>query len=133
MRKGREVEQDGWVKVDDCGKLDRDMFVVQASGRSMEPKIHDGDLCLMRLNPQGSRNGMIVLAQHRETYDPETGGAYSIKRYSSEKVTTDDGSWQHERIVLHPLNPEYNDIEMKDGDQVIAAFVKVVSHARKMG
>ena len=130
---GREVEQDGWVKVDDCGKLDRDMFVVQASGRSMEPKIHDGDLCLMRLNPHGSRNGMIVLAQHRETYDPETGGAYSIKRYSSEKVATDDGSWQHERIVLHPLNPEYNDIEMKDGDQVIAAFVKVVSHARKMG
>ena len=70
---------------------------------------------------------MIVLAQHRETYDPETGGAYSIKRYSSEKVVTDDGSWRHERIVLHPLNPEYSDIEMKDGDQVVAAFLKIIS------
>ena len=37
--------------------------------------------------------------------------------------------WRHERIILHPLNPEYGDIEMKDGDQVIAAFVKVISRA----
>ena len=108
------------------------MFVVRASGLSMEPMIHDGDLCLMRWKPQGSRNGMIVLAQHRETYDPETGGAYSIKRYSSEKVATDEGSWRHERIVLHPLNPEYSDIEMQDGDQIIAAFVKVISRAEPL-
>ena len=70
---------------------------------------------------------MIVLAQHRETYEPETVGAYSIKRYSSEKLDTEDGSWRHERIVLHPLNPEYSDIEMKDGDQVVAAFLKIIS------
>ena len=126
---GREVEPDGWVRVENCGRLYEGMFVVRASGRSMEPKIHDGDLCVMRRYEGGSRNGEIVLAQHRESFDPESGGAYSIKKYSSEKVATDDGSWRHERIVLHPLNPAYGDIEMKDGDLVIAALVKVISNS----
>ena len=89
----------------------RDMFVVQASGRSMEPKIHDGDLCVMRKYAGGSRQGKIMLAQHRETYDPDTGGAYSIKKYSSEKVVLADGTWRHEKITLSPLNLEFKLIE----------------------
>ena len=38
---------EGWVKVEGCGRLDKEMFVVRASGKSMEPKIHDGDLCVI--------------------------------------------------------------------------------------
>ena len=64
------------VKVEGCGRLDERMFVVRASVRSMEPKIHDGDLCVMRANPVGSRQGKIVLAHHRDISDPDTGGAY---------------------------------------------------------
>ena len=62
---GEPVECEGWVKVEGVGKLDERMFVVRASGRSMEPKIHDGDLCVMRAHPVGSRQGKIVLAQKR--------------------------------------------------------------------
>ena len=80
----------------------------------------------MRTRPQGSCVGMIVLAQHRETSDPETGGAYSIKKYTSEKSFDEDGSWHHEKITLQPLNPDYAPIEMSEGDSVVAALVKVL-------
>ena len=127
---GEAVECEGWVKVDGCGRLDDRMFVVRASGRSMEPKIHDGDLCVMRANPQGTRQGKDVLVEHRGTADPETGGAYSIKRYLSEKVAADDGSWRHERIILSPLNREYEPIvidgESEDDHRIVAELVKVL-------
>ena len=126
---GEEVEPEGWVKVENCGRLNEGMFVVRASGRSMEPKIHDGDLCVMRRYEGGSRNGEIVLAQHREFFDPESGGAYSIKRYSSEKAVEEDGSWHHEKITLLPLNREYEPIEIdgnEDGAFKVVAVLKGV-------
>ena len=123
---GEPVECEGWVKVEGCGRLDEEMFVVRASGRSMEPRIHDGDLCVMRARPQGSRVGTIVLAQHHETSDPDTGGAYSIKKYMSEKVVDEDGAWRHEKITLLPLNSDYGPIEMGEGDSIVAALVKVL-------
>ena len=127
---GEPVEPEGWVKVEGCGRLDEQMFVVQASGQSMEPKIHDGDLCVMRKYSGGSRQGKIVLAQHRDCYDPDTGGAYSIKQYASEKVVTDDGSWRHEKITLVPLNPKYRPITVEedggDGYKIVAEFVRTL-------
>lgn len=42
----------------------------------------------------------IVLAQHHETSDPDTGGPYSIKKYTSEKAFDEDGAWHHEKITL---------------------------------
>ena len=127
---GEFVECEGWVKVENCGKLDNKMFIVRASGRSMEPKICNGDLCVMRADPQGSREGKIVLAQHREIYDPDAGGAYSIKRFSSKKRATNDGSWRHDRIMLSPINPDYKPIVINSPDdcdcKIIAELVRVL-------
>ena len=126
---GEPVEPEGWVKVENCGRLDEGMFVVRAAGRSMEPKIHDGDLCVMRKYEGGSRNGEIVLAQHRDFSDPESGGAYSIKKYSSEKVVEEDGSWHHERITLSPLNRDYEPIVIdanEDGEFAVVGVLKGV-------
>ena len=126
---GEPVEPEGWVKVENCGRLDEGMFVVRAKGRSMEPKIHDGDLCVMRKYEGGSRNGEIVLAQHREFYDSDSGGAYSIKKYSSEKVMEEDGSWHHERITLSPLNRDYEPIVIdanEDGEFAVVGVLKGV-------
>ena len=123
------MEPDGWVKVENCGRLDEGMFVVRAKGRSMEPKIHDGDLCVMRRYEGGSRNGEIVLAQHREFYDSDSGGAYSIKKYSSEKVMEENGSWHHERITLLPLNHDYEPIVIdanEDGEFAVVGVLKDV-------
>ena len=92
------------------------MFVVKASGRSMEPKIFDGDYCVFEKYSGGSRNGEIVLAQHVGYFDEDNMGSYSIKEYRSEKVAVDDGSWEHMSIVLHPLNAEYSDIVIDSDD-----------------
>ena len=125
---GETVECEGWVKVNGM-KLDKSMFVVQAVGHSMEPRIHDGDLCIMRAGVTGTRQGKIVLAQHHAFSDPETGGAFSIKRYSSEKQISADDSWHHERITLSPLNHDYTPIVLNDNDgdySIVAEFIQIL-------
>lgn len=42
--------------------------------------------------------------------DPDTGGSYTVKKYTSKKNYAADGAWQHEEIVLKSLNPAYADI-----------------------
>jgi SOS-response transcriptional repressor LexA len=105
---GEAVEPESWVEVDGLGTLDERMFVARAVGRSMEPRIQDSDYLVFRANPAGSRIGKIVLVQYRGPEDPETGGAYTVKKYESEKVPAEEGGWRHQRIVLKPLNPEFS-------------------------
>ena len=128
---GEDVEESGWVQVEGMGKLNRNMFVVKASGSSMEPRIHDGDLCLFRANPAGSREGKIVLVQNHTSYDPEYGGSYAIKLYTSEKSFSEDGAWQHASIKLKPLNPDFSPIVLNEDDadefRVIGEFLGVVN------
>jgi hypothetical protein len=78
------------------------LFVAQVVGESMNRRIPNGAWCLFRANPAGTRQGKVVVVQHRSIADPETGGRYTIKLYTSEKVPAADGSWRHERITLHP-------------------------------
>jgi hypothetical protein len=128
---GDEVSELGWIRVEGIGRLNRNMYVVQASGHSMEPRINDGDFCVFRANPAGSRQGKIVLVQHTNYYDADYSGAYSIKEYSSAKSYDEFGNWQHEKIELKPLNRDYNPIIITpdDGDEfrVIGEFVGVIS------
>lgn len=123
------VEELGWVKVEGKGKLNRGMFIVKAVGKSMEPLIPDGSLCIFRANAIGSRYNKIVLVQHNDHYDSENGGCYSIKKYTSEKVyDSETGEWQHEKIVLMPLNDAFAPIVLdNDGDFIVVGeFVGVI-------
>ncbi len=127
---GQYAEETGWVKVEGLGRLNRNMFVVQAKGKSMEPRIPDGSLCVFRANVVGSRQNKIVLVQHRGLYDPDHNGSYTIKTYTSEKAyDRDTGQWQHERIVLKPLNPQHNPIVIEDDDNftVVGEFIGLVN------
>jgi DUF2075 family protein/SOS-response transcriptional repressor LexA len=127
---GQYAEETGWVKVEGLGRLNRNMFVVQAKGKSMEPRIPDGSLCVFRANVVGSRQNKIVLVQHRGLYDPDHNGSYTIKTYTSEKTyDRETGQWQHERIVLKPLNPDYSPIVIEEeGDfTVIGEFIGLVN------
>jgi DUF2075 family protein len=127
---GEDVSELGWIQVEGVGKLNRNMFVVQASGHSMEPRINDGDFCVFRANPGGSRQGKIVLVQHHNFYDSDYSGAYSIKEYSSSKSYDELGNWQHEKIELIPLNKDYNPIiinaEESEDFRVIGEFVGMI-------
>ena len=128
---GDAVEESGWINVKGMGRLNRNMFVVQAEGHSMEPLIHNGDYCVFRANPAGSRQGKTVLIQHRNFYDADYAGSYSIKTYTSKKSYDEFGNWFHEEIVLQPKNPEYKPIIIQEADadefRVIGEFVGVVN------
>ena len=85
------------------------MFIARVRGHSMEPKIKDGSWNLFRPCPQGSREGRIVLVQFNSMGDPENGGRFTVKKYHSAKTVSED-AWQHDRIELLPLNPDYDPI-----------------------
>lgn len=67
------------------------LFVALVLGESMNCRIPSGAWCLFRANPEGTREGKVVVVQHRSIADPETGGRYTVKLYSSEKVADEDG------------------------------------------
>lgn len=123
------VEEEGWVKVETVGKLNKSMYIVRARGNSMLPIIKDGDLCVFRANVVGSRQNKIVLVQHNDVYDSENEGSYSIKKYSSEKVIDEmTGVWKHEQIILKPENVEYENIIIQDevGFMVVGEYIGLV-------
>ena len=125
----QSVEEEGWIKVEGVGKLNKSMYVVRAKGNSMLPKIKDGELCVFRANVVGSRQNKIVLVQHNNVYDSENEGSYSIKKYTSEKVIDEiTGEWQHEKIILKPENIEYDNIIIQDEDGfvVVGEFIGLV-------
>jgi len=108
-------------------------IVAKVVGHSMEPRIYDGEYCLFRANPVGSRQGKIVLAQYRGPADPDNGGSFTVKRYSSEKMGDGNGGWNHTKITLSPLNPQFNPIELtaksEDEVKVIAEFITVLGRS----
>ncbi len=120
--------ESGWVKVPN-EKLAEGMFVAQVVGRSMEPKIADGAWCLFKLCPAGTRNGRLILMQLQTDLAPEDGGRYTVKKYHSTKVATDEG-WMHETVELRPLNPACSSIRITESDakelKVVGEFVRVI-------
>jgi phage repressor protein C with HTH and peptisase S24 domain len=118
-----------WVYVKSKRRLREGMFVAQVVGKSMEPTIPDGSLCLFAAPVTGTRQGKTVLVQLRDRSDPETGERCTVKRYESCKIQNKH-SWQHEQITLKPLNPEYKPIQFKgtgEGElQVIAELIEVI-------
>lgn len=114
-----------WVELPDWIAPQPGLFVAQVVGESMNKRIPNGAWCLFRANPQGTRNGKIVVVQHRSISDPETGGSYTIKRYRSEKVVDTDGGWQHTRIELVPESDQqgFEMISVEAGDAEGVAVV----------
>ena len=109
-------EEEGWVDASGLGFTPdpKRYFAVHAKGNSMLPKIQDGDICIFEWYTAGSRDGEIVLMQTSD-FDAEYDGRYTIKRYHSEKIAK-DGTWEHSRIVLQPLNPDFEPIELEEDE-----------------
>ena len=105
------------------------MFVGQVIGRSMEPRIPDGAYCLFASPVTGTRQGHRVLVQLQDAVDPDTGQRFAVKRYRSEKTEDDDG-WRHVRLVLEPLNRDFEPVELATDDEdsaaVVAELVEVI-------
>lgn len=125
-------DQYQWVELPDSFRIHPGQFVARVVGESMNKRIPNGAWCLFSLNPVGSRQGKIVLVQHRSIDDPDTGGHYTIKIYQSEKVADGDGGWRHNRITLNPASTDPNHkpivLESKTSEElaVIAELVAVL-------
>jgi SOS-response transcriptional repressor LexA len=122
----QEVAEEGWEESPPGLKPAPEMFVAHVAGRSMEPRIPDGSLCVFRAGVTGSRQGRLVLVEYLG------GGAndrHTVKRYHSRKRQRPDGSWEHEIIRLEPLNPEFEAWELnpeEDRFRIVAEFVQVL-------
>jgi uncharacterized protein len=130
LEDGAEV----WVALPDWVRAQRGLFVAQVVGESMNRRIPNGSWCLFRANPAGTREGKVVVVQHRSIADPETGGRYTVKLYASEKVPAENGGWRHDRITLRPDSdrPQFEPIvinldDSDDGFSVVAEMLFVLS------
>jgi uncharacterized protein len=129
----QQVEEFDWVELPEAFKPNKDLFVAQVVGESMNRRIPNGAWCLFHKNPIGTRQGKVVLVQHRDIHDPEMGGQYTIKVYRSEKSLDQYGGWRHLKITLLPDSsvPGFEPIELTPDQAselvVIAELVAVLS------
>jgi SOS-response transcriptional repressor LexA len=121
-----DVTEEGWEEAPAGLNPTAAMFVARIAGRSMEPRIPDGSLCVFRAGVVGSREGRLVLVEYLG------GGAndrHTVKRYHSRKRQRQDGTWDHDAIRLEPLNPEFETWELtpeEDRFRIVAEFVQVL-------
>jgi SOS-response transcriptional repressor LexA len=122
-----EVEAEDWVAAPEGLRLSPDMFTVHVTGHSMEPDIPDGSLVVFRYSPAGSRQGRRVLVWRSAASG--AGGEFTVKVYESEKRVS-EGGWEHTRIRLKPLNPDYEVLELDDTTEyrILGEFVCVLAY-----
>ena len=122
----QSAEVEDWIEVPAGIRLRDDMFVAHVVGRSMEPQIPSGSLCLFRKFGPGSRHGKLVLVA--DMSEPEHGERYTVKRYRSQKAVTDDGGWEHTEIWMEPLNPDFEPWQLTEDKpaRVVGEFLSVL-------
>ena len=126
----QSIEELEWIALPEGQQPSQDLFACYVVGESMNKIIPDGSLCLFKANPGGSRNGKIVLVQHRDIEDPDHGGTYTVKTYHSEKIE-EDGVLVNQCIVLKPETNAYgySPIVVEDGGEelvVVGEFLVVL-------
>jgi transcriptional regulator with XRE-family HTH domain len=100
----RDVEVSAWIKLKGARQTQLvGRFVAQVRGRSMAPSVPDGALALFKSPVVGPLEGRIVVAEWREHADPETGGAYVLKRVGALEPRARGGL----RLTLRSDNPEF--------------------------
>nr|WP_273045297.1 S24 family peptidase [Marinobacter sp. UBA2678] len=126
------AEEVQWVNLPEHFATRPGQFVAQVVGESMNKRIPNGAWCLFNANPGGTRNGKIVLVQHRAIEDPDNGSCLTVKLYRSEKTMSGD-ELVNEKVILMPVTSAhgYRDIVIEDDDlhdlRVVGEFVAVLA------
>jgi Peptidase S24-like len=128
-----DVQEEDWIRAPDGLRLMPGMFVVEIVGKSMEPMIPDGSLCIFRAPVTGSRVNRILLVE--DSGESDVAQKYTVKKYNR-KGLLDESADREADIDLKPLNPGFEEFAMgfdvKDepraGERyrVIAEFVRVL-------
>ena len=121
-----------WVVLPEQFRPGPGLFVMRVVGESMNRRIPNGSWCLFKEEPGGGRSGRVVLAELREGSDPELGGRFTVKLYRSEKSQAEDGTWEHDRVILSPDSDRggYEAIVLEKRDEgavrVVAELVAIL-------
>jgi len=106
------LDHDAWAVIPKAFRPRKGLFVAQIVGESMNRRYPSGAWCLFEVNPKGTRNNRVVVAEHRSIHDPDTGGSYTVKVYQSTKEHQKDGTWRHLEVRLRPDSddPKYKEL-----------------------
>ncbi len=130
------VEPEAWVEPSGQTRPGTGLFVAQVVGESMNRRIPNGAYCVFRIPVEGSRNARVLLVQHRDIADPETGGSYTVKIYERTGWVRPDGGDRHADVTLKPdsTSPSFEPIVLTDVNEddvrVIAELVEVLLRGR---
>lgn len=131
----RAVEPEAWVSPNGGTKPGPGLFVAQVVGESMNRRIPNGSYCVFRHPVEGSRQGRVVLVEHRDIADPDLEGPFTLKVWESDKELADGDSWRHTEIRLKPdtsasgYEPTVLRDISEDEIRVVAEFVEVLPSA----
>jgi len=103
-------------------ELKKGEYLLRVNGHSMEPSIPDGSIVIMKKYtiPPIPKVGTIV------EYNDERG--VTLKTLAKRK-NPETGKMEY---VLHPLNPNFGDIEPMDGGRISAIFVETLDRWEKV-
>lgn len=127
----QQADISDWIVLADGLRADKNLFACRVQGESMNRIIPNGAICLFRTDPGGSRNGKIVLVEHSDLIDSDSGSHYTVKEYESIKSEDSDG-WTHKTILLKPCSsdPSFETLVLT-GDEashyrVVGEFLRVL-------
>ncbi len=79
------VENMDWVELPDVFRPQQGLFVSKVIDESTDRRIPNDSWCLFKMNPAGTLQGKVVLAQHRKIAGNDTDGDYTVEVYESKK------------------------------------------------
>jgi transcriptional regulator with XRE-family HTH domain len=128
----RSVEVSAWLRLKGARQSQLvGRFVAQVMGRSMAPTVPSGALALFRSPVVGPLEGRVVVAEWRDHSDPETGGAYVLKRVGSVELRPRGGL----QLQLRSDNPDFPSllVDAKDSSElrIVAELERVLWPSRK--
>lgn len=128
----RNVEVAAWLRLKGTRQSQlAGRFAAQVMGRSMAPTVPGGALALFRSPVVGPLEGRVIVAELRDHADPETGGAYVLKRVGSVEIRPRGGLQLQLRSDNRDFAPLLIDADDADELRIIAEFERVLWPGRK--
>jgi SOS-response transcriptional repressor LexA len=121
---GMDAREESWVRAPENLRLSSGMFAAHVVGRSMQPLIPDGSVCIFRAPVTGSRRGRNLLIEKFDETD--FAARYTVKRYARAGRLVESAD-REAPIRLEPLNPDFEAFDLtSDQFRVVAEFVQVL-------
>ncbi len=107
---GDPAQADEWTETDVRGKK---VFALKVKGDSMAPEFSEGEVIIVNPDAEAVPGDFVILKN-----DGDEATFKQLKKYGK-------------TLVLHPLNPKYEDIELKKGGHRYRIVGKVVRKEKK--